>query len=408
MKAITFLGVRPQTALYTMNGKEYAASQFGVALARFIPNLTLRALVTKKALDEQYPAFERDVEDYVADVRAVPITDGKDADELWQLFDSVVDQIEENEEVIFDITHGFRSLPFLAFLAAAYVRVVKRAQIKGVYYANYDAGFGDPRQVPVVDLTEFVALLDWMIAADLFVRRGDSGRLAHLMRSGFNAAPEARDQQQDAFLSNIADHMEVLSRSLRLIRPDEVMQSSAEIGKSLNEGAVKFTERARPFVPLVEQVADAYRPLALAEPGTDPIAALAIERDLVHWYLDRGYLVQATAVAREWLVTWAMLQCGAVKKQRQRFYREQMENAITGQLEKFRENPKPTVFDLSALPGRDELVSLFDTLGNVRNDLLHAGKRPKPQPGDSLESEIREYCGKLTDFPLNQQLNPSP
>ncbi len=408
MKAITFLGVTPREAIYTMEGKDCAANHFGIALAHFMPDLKLRALVTQKALDEQYPAFEQEVEDYVADVQAVPIPDGRDADELWRLFDCVIENIDEDEEVVFDITHAFRSLPFLSFLAAAYVRIVKRARLKGVYYANLMAASGDPSRVPVVDLTEFVSLLDWMIAADLFNRRGDGSRLADLMRRGLpNLALGQHNLQTSTASSGAITSMENVSKNLRLIRPDDVMKASTTLISCLQEIADPDAQIPRPFRPLLSQVADAYRPLVLAEPDKDPVAALAVERELVTWYLDRGYLVQATAVAREWLVTWALLQSGQGKI-RKRYYREEMENAITGLLERFRNDPRPSIFDRSQLPQRDKLADLYDRLSKVRNDLLHAGKREKPLEGDRLEGNIRAYCSELADFPLPEPPQSTP
>jgi len=58
----------------------------------------------------------------------VDIPDGKDEDELWKIFSIIVDEVQPGDEILFDITHGFRSLPFIAFLTVAYLKEVKGAK----------------------------------------------------------------------------------------------------------------------------------------------------------------------------------------------------------------------------------------------------------------------------------------
>lgn len=141
MKAITFLGAgRAFETVYVMpDGREHTAPFFGVALARFYPDLTMRVFVTEKARETHLAQFQQLVEDYVAELEPVDIPDGANEEELWALFQTVVDQIEDREPVIFDITHGFRSLPFLSFLAAAYLRTVKEIDLQAVLYGNFEA-----------------------------------------------------------------------------------------------------------------------------------------------------------------------------------------------------------------------------------------------------------------------------
>ena len=160
-------------------------------------------------------------------------------------------------------------------------------------------------------------------------------------------------------------------------------------------------------MPLLDQVADAYRPLAFANPREDLYAALAIERELVSWYLDRGYLVQATAVAREWLVTWALLQQG-ITSIYERASRTDMENAITAQRAHHSGQPRESPLSIADMPHSKELADLFQNVARVRNDLLHAGKNASPMEGGTLEKNIRKYCDKLADFPLPTPKQTSP
>lgn len=160
MKAITFLGATTayETTYVIDKNREHTAPFFGVALARFIPDLSMRVFVTEDAEEMHLANFLTLVEDYVDDVQKVSIPDGRNDEELWKVFQKVVDVVEPKESVIFDITHGFRSLPFLSFLSAAYLRTVKNIQLEAVYYGNFEARDKSvtPNRAPVIDLTRFV------------------------------------------------------------------------------------------------------------------------------------------------------------------------------------------------------------------------------------------------------------
>ena len=45
-------------------------------------------------------------------VKEVPIPEGRSEEELWQIFDICVAQVAEGDQIILDVTHGFRSLPY--------------------------------------------------------------------------------------------------------------------------------------------------------------------------------------------------------------------------------------------------------------------------------------------------------
>ncbi len=413
MKAITFLGASKafETVYVMPDGREHTAPFFGVALARFYPDLSMRVFVTRAAREMHLAHFQTLVEDYVADLEPVDIPDGAGEEELWTLFQAVVDQIEDGEQVIFDITHGFRSLPFLSFLAAAYLRTVKEVDLQAVFYGNFEARDRSvtPNRAPVIDLTHFVALFDWMTAADRFVRFGDARDLAAQLRE---TRPDHRTASREALgdwsrtVGQAAKAMEQVSTALRLIRPAEAMEASQVLRSQLLDAMERIGHHARPFRPLSQRVIDAYAPLALdkATLGQDPVTALAVERELVHWYLERNQLVQAIAVAREWLVTWAMLHLGRTDVL-DRSARGEVERMFGGILQSRRKKRKSLLDPLFAnVPQAELAVGLFGQIGEVRNDILHAGKRRGAMGASTLEKKVRDLCQRLEDLPLPASL----
>lgn len=416
MKLLTFLGATAayETTYYLPDGREHTAPFCGIALARFYPDTDMRVFVTEDARKTHWERFRVLAEDHAASLQDVEITDGANEAELWEVFQAVVDHVDTSEAVVFDITHGFRSLPFLSFLAAAYLRVVKKIRLEAVLYGNFEARDKSvtPNRAPVIDLTSFVDLLDWMIAADRFVRFGDAHDLAERLRSvkpGFPHIQHNALLQGDARrLSLAARALDDVSLALRLIRPAEAMDASSKLQTRLIDATQSLQAHARPFVPLAQSVTDAFAPLSLSRPNQDrdPVGLLARERRMVFWYLERKQYVQAMAVAREWIITWAMMNA-RMSPILDKTLRDEMEQVL-GRANRERQSGSGAFSDvvlssgrsLHSIPGIAQALKLYEELGHARNDLLHAGKRPDAKKADVLERMIRGLCNRLNDLPL--------
>ena len=419
MKAITFLGATEahETAYIMPDGREHAAPYFGVALARFYQGQDLdymKVFVTEKAREKNWDDFKRQAEDHVDVLEAVDIPDGANENELWSLFQTVIDAVDEREEVIFDITHGFRSLPFLSLLAVAYLRQVKQIDLRAILYGSYEARDQsvEPNRTPVVDLSGFVSLFDWMTAADRFTRFGDASDLADHLRA---AKPGWQDQQADPAkrdqairLSGAATSLSSVSMALRLIRPSEAMNASSELKRQLLDASQSIQAHARPFVPLVRSITDAYAPLAMpiSQQEADLVSQLACERDMVYWLLERKQYVQAVAIAREWIISWVMAEVG-MDDFLDRHERDEVENVIRNALQE-RRGGHGAFSDATLSNGKtlrsigqiSKALHIYSDLGGVRNDLLHAGKRPDPGKAQKLEERLKRNCLRLSELQL--------
>ena len=255
-KIISFLGTNTNSTEYSLDGQIYTGDVFAQALRQFLEFDQMLVFVTKEAKTKSFPVLEA-----LDDERIVPveIPIGENAGEMWQIFEALTSRIVDNDVVSFDITHGLRSIPFLVFLAAAFLKSAKQVKIRGIYYGAFELqqdSQGNPRPAPIIDLSEFVTLLDWLNASEQFRRFGNASELAaQLRRSG-----------SDPSLYKAAEALEKVSRSLRLILPDQAMKASKELQESLNEATEAIEQKVRPFAVLSQRVKDSYEPLALDRP----------------------------------------------------------------------------------------------------------------------------------------------
>ena len=420
MKARTFLGAEnARETTYTMpdNRREHTAPYFGVALARFYQDQDLdnmKVFVTEKAREMHWEPFQCLAEDYVDNLEAVEIPDGADEDELWSLFQTVVDAVDEREEVIFDITHGFRSLPFLSLLAVAYLRQVKKINLRAILYGNFAARDQSvmPNRTPVIDLSGFVSLFDWMTAANRVTRFGDAGDLAQRL---WDAKPAYQDQQVDPAkrqqairLSRTANSLNNVSMTLRLIRPNEAMDASSELKRQLLDASQSIQAHARPFVPLARSITDTYAPLAMpfSQQEADLVGQLACEREMVDWLIKHKQYAQAVAIAREWVVSWVMAQVkmdDILDKDR----REEVERILRKAGKEraqhqgsFHDQKFPNRKTLRSIDQISQALDIFSLLGDARNDLFHAGKRRGARSAKTMAKQVTDLCSRLSELRL--------
>ena len=92
---------------------------------------------------------------------------------------------KDGDEIYFDISHSFRSLPFYELLA---INLAKQTMRKNVHIAAVSYGMLDARLrfddcTPIVDLSLLVNVMDWMKAVEEFNRFGSAYLLADLLKN---------------------------------------------------------------------------------------------------------------------------------------------------------------------------------------------------------------------------------
>ena len=181
-KVITFLGTKRQATQYSLGNQIYTGDVFAQALRQFLEFDQMLVFVTESARREVYPVLEALKDERI---KPVDIPIGETPDEIWDIFEKLTCQIDEKDEVSFDITHGLRSIPFLVFLAAAFLKSAKQVSIKRIYYGAFELRKGsqeNPGPAPIIDLSELITLLDWLNASEQFMKFGNASQLAARLR----------------------------------------------------------------------------------------------------------------------------------------------------------------------------------------------------------------------------------
>ncbi len=408
MKAISFLGAAPAhlTAYYLPDGRAHTAPYFPAALVQFYEVDELIVFVTAGARQMHMAQLAALVEGQVKTVRPVDIPDGRDESELWAIFQAVADAVQPEDRVIFDITHGFRSLPFLSFLAAAYLRAMKRIHLEAVLYGALDAGDKtvQPARAPVFDLTRFVSLLDWLTAADRFVRFGDAVEMSRLLRDRATtpvhlaaAHGDVEAQRMAGLLCGAAAAIEGVSEPLRLARPIELMAAAARLEAALAAAQGELAQWAKPLALITNELAAAYAAFSLTQPMERAVEAhsLRIQRELVGWYIEKRQYMQAVTLTREWVVSYTIHMLGW-----DMIADRDLAERLLGAKNKLDKPERGLPLDDATAASLAGAFALWSQVPDLRNDLAHAGMRRQPRTVASLVKAALKLPADLASLPL--------
>ena len=322
------------------------------------------------------------------DVQKIAIPQGKDENEIWETFQIIYDSIQKDDEVIFDVTHAFRSIPMLAIVVLNYAKALKGINLKGIYYGAFET-LGNPaevgniplerRRVPILDLTPFDQLMDWTAGIDRYVKTGNPELVKELAVKGVNPIlKQTKGMDEGACaIKNISnrlnDFVDVLStcRGPKIAKTAEILKQ--KVNRTNDLGVLP------PFIPLFNKLKQQVAVYS-GDPVMDGIAA-------AKWCVDHNMIQQSYTILQETLISHFLIMVDEdPKAYTNRTVASQSVAIFNRKLsDKYWKQPaannKKLVEKLIRLfTATPKLAEEMRNLTKYRNDLNHAGYVQSPMP----------------------------
>jgi len=397
MKLLTFVG--PNTynqTTYVWDVHRYETEFIAEALASWLPFDKVVVFLTEKAkAGTNWTQLSQRLQE--CDVQEVPIPDGKTEEEVWEIFDRVIASVEHGDEIAIDVTHAFRSLPMVLLAVAAFLREVKQVQVKHIFYGCYTQG--EPES-PVIDLNLLLELLDWMEATRRFKETGDARWIGQALKDTHNGLRREK-KGEPTELKGAGDRLITLSQALHLARPIEAANAAQQLRDLLPKASAEIQTWAKPFSLLIDRVQQQVGQLAYEK--TDVLDSQHLEKQFqfIEQLQQYGLVAQATQMAREWVVNWAIWYSNDRKALSQEEWldhckRGNMENTLSGAFRGGEEAPPPDWLkdpNLVAI-----LRKLWPALADLRNDFAHCGMRIQRRDSKDLYDQTQNLFPQLRDL----------
>lgn len=385
MIALSFLGLGQynketktysyQETTYSFNGKKVKTSHFPYAVSEFIKPEKLFIIMTDKADEVHADSLKK-----ICNYEPIKIPDGKSEDEFWIIFDKITSVINEGDEIVFDITHGFRSQPFIVIVLLLYLKSLKNIKIKNIIYGAFEAK--DQNNItPVFELKSFIDLVDWSNAVREFTENGNMKYFNTLLSEIHKNSYLKKLPNPSKELKGAGEDLSKLTDAFSTIRLEEIFQNTFHFNKRLENLKTDFENypQAKPFSRLIDKIKNQFQLIADAEKQIFSEKGFEAQKAILVWYLETNKYQKAITLAREFIVSKFMVEISKIKNDSlwEKSMREEAEKKL-GDLFQLSKNSK------LKHDRRKVYADIWKNIVELRNDINHAGMRPQKIPAKKI------------------------
>jgi CRISPR-associated Csx2 family protein len=345
----------------------------------------------------------------------VPIPDGKDEKEIWEIFSILFNLLkDEGDELYIDLTHGFRYLPMLVLVLGNYAKFLKNVVVEAMTYGNYEAKDKNTNEAPFVNLLPLSVLQDWTFAAGQYLDSGNVTKLFDLSSSelrpilaiaqGKNI--EATKLKQFVMLLKTVIEERQTCRGISIVNSNN-FKNLKEVSEQLNETIIE------PLNPIIDKIKESFIPFDINKNASNGFAA-------AKWCYDNALYQQAATILHENMITAICMQEGlnwskesdrsvvniafkvAIDKIEEKCWNLGLKTDATEMEKEHKRNLIRKTFNNKLFISFTEL---FNAMNGLRNDYNHSGMRNNPMTPLSIKRNL----GKILEdvIKLYNEVNSS-
>lgn len=431
---LTSLGTLARPTTYKWSGKTATADLAPLALVQLLdssqrPNRAV-AMVTSGAKKTTWPVFEKGITALDLLPESVSIDDGKNSDEIRKILETVAQKIPKGAKLTLDVTQGFRHFPFIFYALVLYLTSLRGVKIRGAYYGMVETA--DPK--PIIDLQPLLELPEWFHAVRMFRDQGTTEPIAELLRPLLTPLETLKNklenEKDDLFKAGKPEegkaklkHYKKVNQKLldaedavgSLERHSFAYESGLplELGKASQQlkAAIRKLDPKKfdGLPPLVKELTDtienvaaksAFAKIPTNEPWKEEVTLdkkeLKRQAGMINLYLERGQLPLAAGLMREWVVSWAILQCRN-SDETGKWLGSRVRSRYERRLGALGAFARDEAFKTIRTCEQEKFGTFWNQLANeLRNALHHHGMRVNSteKPPDFLE-KVRKFWDQL-------------
>lgn len=305
------------------------------------------------------------------------LPDGNQEEEIWQIFNKVFEVIQDDDELYFDLTHGFRYLPMLILVLGNYAKFLKNVTIKSITYGNYESRNKETNEALIIDLKALSDLQDWTSSSASFITNGNITMLTNLCNRDLTPLIKAsKGKNENAkILKNYMLAFERVVEDLNTCRGMSILnndniKSVFNLSRLLNDIIIE------PMKPIIEKLKDSFNDFSPSDNIQNGYAA-------AKWCFDNKMYQQALTILHEMLYSHV---CASLKWDFDNMGKRACISAafhialnnLPQEKWKCNEVDIPLIHEALECTTLRMLLPVYNITDNLRNDFNHSGMRNNP------------------------------
>ncbi len=334
----------------------------------------------------------------------VSIPEGKEENEIREIFMSIFNSINNYDEIYFDITHSFRSLPLLSMVALIYAMVLKKINIRGIYYGAFEY-IGNRQEVanmspehrncPIFDLTPYIYLVQWCFAVEEFTQYGISNRLKQLTIERINPILKSTKGKNIAASSirQFIKDIDLLTEFISTCRGNKLLSIKIKTLDSIDTDLIM--PEIKPLLNLTMNKISGFNTDNLWKKGIE-----AVNWCIQHNLIQQGYTILQEIIKKE-LANYISLKKEDIKYKTE-FVSQFLQIAFFVPEKEWKgelgDNKEYAIKlkKIWGIPGL-KLAKVFKRLSAIRNDINHFGLKPNAASYKKLKDKIKEIKNEVEE-----------
>jgi len=328
------------------------------------------------------PVLDKWKEEWGLNYDTIDVPDDVESSEATlQLVKSMINVLENGDEVVLDVTHCFRDIPLTALVAALYIKEALNVSVQILYGKLKSTKTPDGKEInntETKDITYVTQLTEWLYAARLFREYGYSKELGELTYQR-NREIRKQNRGQPKRLNTMKGYLSYLTNSLRL-GSINLLRTSVRAFLFAFEEEDTLINEIHEYVPeldtLLPAILERYDKL---DTGMEEVslnsAELKAERELLKFYMETNDINMALHLAREYLINIAL----------------------------YKENLSDFVFDKDKREEVSRTINENGVIKEARNHIAHFGFNDSNNLTDV--NTIEQHLRRLIDTDIDELYN---
>lgn len=230
----------------------------------------------------------------------IPILDGVNDSDFLSIFQQIYESMDENDQITFDVTNGFRSIPFLFYPVISYAKELKSITIDHIYYGPYVRGV---TPTVLLDLKKYGEILDWANAAHIFRISGNAKEILQLTEKRYQNLEDVEEKIAFSKSYEVSKWLSQTTEALLTCKGDNSRESIEKSAKMLFKTRDKMERNPanEEYILFHELLKHALESVSCFnnEMNHYKFGMFAAE-----WYIERGLVQQAYTALREALISY--------------------------------------------------------------------------------------------------------
>lgn len=233
-----------------------------------------------------------------APIEQFDIDAGFSEDEIWNIFNTVYGKLLPNDDIHFDVTHAFRSIPLFSIVLFNYSKFMLGTQLKTIYYGAFEKlgpAFKvkelpvEQRIAPVIDLTNIARLQEYNQIASGLKDFGKVKPLKDAIVTDDNALP-------DYTIANLRKSISELDEYIATINLKEIKKGA--FITNFRNNLKNVNKRKQIIEPIRNMLDELYR-------ETEDFVSQNDYRNIeaaINWTIKHDMLMQVYPLAAEYII----------------------------------------------------------------------------------------------------------